>query len=108
MTKKNHTVKVSESLRRILSVVLVVIIVAILMMFAPVSEFVAGVLGTTPERVQEVAADIIIIGIAIGLLIFAVLTASLPFIPIALAVVGGAMLLYQAYRWLAPRFTSSE
>lgn len=106
ISKKVHTGKLKEKSRKILSFVLVVIIVAILMSFDMVAKPFADLIGTTPEKVKEVAGSVIIIGVAVALLFAASMTMAIPFVGVAFAVIGGAMLVYEAWRIFSPKLFS--
>ena len=77
--------------------VAIVIIVALLLMWPPVSNAIAPVFKTTGDKIRQVARTIVGIGIGVALVSWGIAALSLPLLGGAMVIIGLAVLAYSVW-----------
>ena len=91
-----------------LYVIVIVMLLSLAMKFEIVSNFVAGIFGTTPEVVQDYATIALVGSIGLFLIWSGVAFAAIPVVGVALVVIGVCFLAYAIWTKVKPATTLSE
>ncbi len=96
--KKSWTARLTENVRKLLSVLIVVFFVSLTLTHPDVAEKVAELFNTTAEKVMNAGRHIYSIAFALVAVVVGVFVLSaVPFIGVGLALVGVAILAYEAF-----------
>jgi hypothetical protein len=104
---KQWTVKVKETSRKWLSVLLVIFLIAFLLRFEFVAELVSGVSGIPKEDIQDSAGSVAMITLG-ALLILTGAFISIPFVAPAMVVVGFVVIIVELVRIYNSRLTGGK
>lgn len=87
---------------KFLTFVAIVIVIALLLMWPPVSDRVAAMANTTGDRVRSVARTIAGIGLGVALVTWGIAAISVPVLGVAMVVIGLALLAYSVWPLFRP------
>lgn len=94
--------KRKKGLFKFLAFVAVVVVVALLLMIPQVATAVGKVTGVTSERIRSVAATIVGAGVGVLLVGWGIAALSVPFLGVAMIVIGLALLAYTLWPLFKP------
>lgn len=92
----------------LMAFVAVVVVLALILMIPPVSNYVSKVTGVASEKLRSVAATIVGTGAGVLLVGWGIAALSMPILGGAMIVIGLALLAYSLWPLFSPRSSSND